>query len=222
MKEYKIKELKKVVIESRTLREVLLKFDRNDSAASYRVLNKLLNEWNIDFSHFLNKSQMTKEMFSQGALIKKKNEEIFCKNSSVARNTVKKRLIDEEKIKYVCNKCNQDEMWNGEKMSLILDHINGVRNDNRIENLRFLCPNCNSTLPTHCRGSEGLVKKENIDKRKIKKDYASRPNNRKITNRPDRKELEDMLKTMSYCAVGRKYGISDNAVRKWAKTYGII
>jgi hypothetical protein len=38
----------------------------------------------------------------------------------------------------------------GKKMSLILDHINGVYNDNRIENLRIVCPNCNATLPTHC------------------------------------------------------------------------
>jgi hypothetical protein len=38
----------------------------------------------------------------------------------------------------------------GKKMSLILDHINGVNNDNRIENIRIVCPNCNATLDTHC------------------------------------------------------------------------
>jgi hypothetical protein len=35
-------------------------------------------------------------------------------------------------------------------LSLILDHINGVNNDNRIENIRIVCPNCNATLDTHC------------------------------------------------------------------------
>ena len=35
-------------------------------------------------------------------------------------------------------------------MSLILDHINGVRDDNRLENLRIVCPNCAATLETHC------------------------------------------------------------------------
>jgi hypothetical protein len=43
----------------------------------------------------------------------------------------------------------QGEEWVGKKMSLILDHINGVNNDNRIEN-RIVCPNCNATLDTHC------------------------------------------------------------------------
>jgi len=42
---------------------------------------------------------------------------------------------------------------------------------------------------------------------------------RKVLNRPSQSELEDMLRTMSYCAVGRKYGVSDNAVRKWERAY---
>jgi 5-methylcytosine-specific restriction endonuclease McrA len=45
--------------------------------------------------------------------------------------------------------CSQDEYWMGKKISLILDHINGINDDNRIDNLRILCPNCNSTLDTN-------------------------------------------------------------------------
>jgi hypothetical protein len=45
-------------------------------------------------------------------------------------------------------------------MSLILDHINGVNNDNRIENIRIVCPNCNATLDTHC----GKIRVKNIKK----------------------------------------------------------
>ena len=51
-----------------------------------------------------------------------------------------------------CELCGQGEEWNGKHMSLILDHINGNPNDNRLENLQIVCPNCNATLPTHCRG----------------------------------------------------------------------
>jgi 5-methylcytosine-specific restriction endonuclease McrA len=44
--------------------------------------------------------------------------------------------------------CGQQPMWNGKQLVLILDHINGINNDNRLENLRLLCPNCNSQTPT--------------------------------------------------------------------------
>ena len=55
------------------------------------------------------------------------------------------------------------------KISLILDHINGVHNDNRITNLRFVCPNCNATLDTHCGKNK---KHEKINKHtNNKKDY---------------------------------------------------
>ena len=49
-----------------------------------------------------------------------------------------------------CELCGQDELWRGRPMSLILDHINGVPTDNRLENLRIVCPNCAATLETHC------------------------------------------------------------------------
>ena len=73
---------------------------------------------------------------------------------------MKNRLYDEGLKERKCELCGQDENWYGKKMSLILDHINGVNNDSRIENLRILCPNCNATLPTHCRGIKHMSKNE--------------------------------------------------------------
>jgi hypothetical protein len=49
-----------------------------------------------------------------------------------------------------CKLCGQDERWHGRRMSLVLDHINGVSNDTRLENLRMVCANCAATLDTHC------------------------------------------------------------------------
>ena len=49
-----------------------------------------------------------------------------------------------------CEMCGQDELWRGRRLALILDHVNGVRDDNRLENLRIVCPNCAATLDTHC------------------------------------------------------------------------
>jgi hypothetical protein len=76
-------------------------------------------------------------------------ESVLVENSTYARRALKKRLRAQNLIKYECAICGSDEMWHGKIMPLILDHINGVNNDNRIENLRFVCSNCDSQLPTY-------------------------------------------------------------------------
>jgi 5-methylcytosine-specific restriction endonuclease McrA len=59
------------------------------------------------------------------------------------------RVLKENVIKYQCAECGMFDKWNGKKIILQLDHINGVNNDNRVENLRFLCPNCHSQTKTY-------------------------------------------------------------------------
>ena len=66
------------------------------------------------------------------------------------RSCVKKRIIKENIIKYECSECNIGRIWRGKKLSLHLDHINGDGWDHRLENLRFLCPNCHSQTETYC------------------------------------------------------------------------
>jgi hypothetical protein len=205
--------------QSKTLREILLFFERNQSSTSYKTLRKYLNEWNIDTSHLLNRSETAKKLYADGELFKRNDNEIFIENSTVSRATVKKRIIDGGLLTYKCEGCGQDENWKGKKMSLILDHKNGVRNDNRLSNLRFLCPNCNATLETHCLGHSGVERKKNKNKKNItKREYQPRVSNRKVI-RPSKEELKKLINTFSFCAIGRKYGVSDNAVRKWVKYY---
>jgi len=135
----------------------------------------------------------------------------------------------------------------GNKISLILDHINGVHDDNRIENLRILCPNCNAALPTHAGNNhkKKRVKKTCVDcgvgvsksakrciscsnknkgynppKKKADPNWRERPNpSRRVVNRPHHKQLLKEIEDLGYSATGRKYGVSDNAVRKWVKSY---
>lgn len=76
-------------------------------------------------------------------------ESVMVENSTYARGPLKKRIMAEELIPYVCDCCGIGPEWCGKPMPLILDHINGVNNDNRLENLRFVCSNCDTQLDTY-------------------------------------------------------------------------
>ena len=77
------------------------------------------------------------------------DELVFAENSSYNRNSIKRRILKNNLIDYNCSICKTDPEWMGKPMVLILDHINGVNNDNRIDNLRFVCSNCDSQLDTY-------------------------------------------------------------------------
>ena len=65
-----------------------------------------------------------------------------------SRASIRKIIIKDNLIEYKCSECNI-QTWNNKSLSLHLDHINGIGNDNRLENLRFLCPNCHSQTETY-------------------------------------------------------------------------
>ena len=69
-------------------------------------------------------------------------------NKITTRAGIRKRIIKENLIKYACNECGLNE-WKGQKLALHLDHIDGDRWNHRLENLRFLCPNCHSLTETY-------------------------------------------------------------------------
>jgi predicted RNA-binding Zn-ribbon protein involved in translation (DUF1610 family) len=207
--------LEKIVKESDTIHSVLVKMGKNTSAASYKLFHRKVEKYKIDTSHFLSRKEITAKQFKEGNLKKIPTNELFTENSIVSRKQIKNRLIAENLLEYKCCMCGNDGNWNGSKISLILDHKNGVNNDNRLKNLRFVCPNCNATLDTHCKGSKGLIPKIPKAKKLIR---ADRILCRKV-NRPDFDTLLDDVNNIGYSAAGRKYGVSDNAIRKWINRY---
>lgn len=76
-------------------------------------------------------------------------ESVLTEDSTYPRHCVKRRILEEKLLPYQCSICDSGPVWRGEPMPLILDHINGINNDHRIENLRFVCSNCDSQLPTY-------------------------------------------------------------------------
>lgn len=77
-------------------------------------------------------------------------DDILVENSTYQNiSRLKKRLLKEKKIEYKCVECGNDGDWMGKKLTLQLDHKNGIHNDNRLENLRLLCPNCHSQTETY-------------------------------------------------------------------------
>ncbi|MNM09740.1 HNH endonuclease [compost metagenome] len=74
-----------------------------------------------------------------------KLEDILVINSTYKNtNRLKDWIVREGLLKYECQECGISPEWNGKPLRLQLDHINGVNNDNRLENLRILCPNCHT------------------------------------------------------------------------------
>lgn len=111
--------------------------------SSTDVLKRRIAELQCDISHFGAQHK------GGGSLPKYTLDEILVENSTYANiSSLKKRLINEGRLEYKCEKCGISE-WLGEPLSLHLDHKNGVNNDHRQENLRFLCPNCHSQTDTY-------------------------------------------------------------------------
>ena len=133
--------LENIVLESNTLSEVLDKLNLS-KGNNYKTLYKYLKRYDISTSHFNKVGSFNKKYDIE--------KDVLIENflGHVNNKEIKKYLFDKNIKINKCELCGQDENWKGMKISLILDHINGINNDNRLENLRIVCPNCDAGLPT--------------------------------------------------------------------------
>ena len=135
--------LRKIIVESSTYSEVLIKLGVGIRGSCRKTLYKYIAKYNIDVSHFNANAIRTKKLHN---FIKIPLNKILVENSTYNSGTnIKNRLYNEGLKEHKCELCGQGENWQGKHMSLILDHIDGVPNNNKIENLKIVCPNCNAT-----------------------------------------------------------------------------
>lgn len=134
----------KLVKESYSYSDILRELGLGTTGGSSTdILKERIKELNLSISHFSRNKSANRDK------IIKPLEDIMTKNSSYKNlSSLKKRIIKEGILKYKCSVCGNNGMWNGIELILILDHINGDNTDHRKENLRFLCPNCNSQMDT--------------------------------------------------------------------------
>ena len=131
---------------STTISEVLFKlgYSVNGNSWGFSQVRKRMDDLNISMSDFKGKSAMVEKARETDLTA----DMLFKENCKHNRNCLRRFIIKNQLLPYKCACCGVVE-WNGKTLSLELDHINGINNDNRLENLRFLCPNCHSQTTTY-------------------------------------------------------------------------
>lgn len=194
------------------------------SGFQWSHIKSRVKKYKIDTSHFTHKSR---KPFLRS---KKSAEEILIKterSKGRADGRQLKRACLESGLKYKCQICNLKPIWNKKKLTLEIDHINGDWSDNKLKNLRFLCPNCHSQTTT-C--SKNKTKRENnckncgkqigLKAKKCRKCASIDLKKIKRKTKIDWPSDQDMLKMKKYYSnveIGKKLGISETSVRKRIK-----
>lgn len=227
---YKIdsKKFLEIVNSSNTFTEIIKRCGLENKGGNINTVKRRIKKENINIPHIkTGRDHNSGKIYLQQRISKEcALNKIFIENSYTSKNTVKKLIKRYNLKKYICSECNLTNNWNDKPLSLQLDHINGINNDNRVENLRWMCPNCHSQTETYCGKSSrkkyncNICSKETTGCGKICRECHSL-NLRKV-ERPSKEILELEIKENSMVSLGKKYKVSDNTIRKWCKYYKIV
>ena len=140
---FSIEELKQIVQTCNSYKELLIKLGYHSrNGNSYKTVKKRIETNNIDTTHFQDYHS-----------IKRTEENIFIENSTATQAVLRRWYLKGNYTPYQCSICGLPAEWQGKPLVLTLDHINGINTDDRLENLRWVCPNCDRQLPTYSRGA---------------------------------------------------------------------
>jgi hypothetical protein len=142
-------EMKNALETSRSIRQALNKVGLKPAGGNYYTAYRLIEELNMDTSHMAGQGW---NIGDKAGLLKRDTiplEEILVRNSTYrATDLLRKKLLKSGHKKSFCEGCKRD-IWNGRPIPLELEHVNGIITDNRLENLKILCPNCHAQTTTY-------------------------------------------------------------------------
>ena len=171
--------------------------------------------------------------FKQKIPEKRSEENIFIEKSSASQKTLRDWYKKKEYSPYKCSICGQPPLWNNKELTLILDHINGINNDDRLENLRWVCPNCNQQLETtgfknqnrkiHAKKYYCVDCGKEIFKGSVR--CTACEAKRKTISLEEmpvsKEELKNLIRNMPFTVIGKKFSVTDNAIRKWCDKFNL-
>lgn len=204
--------------------QVLRKLGHHVGTSNFKILKRKINEYGLSISHFTFKP--AKPAKRRPSLT---NKDVFKKDSPRSSKTIKRAAFRSGFLSDECAKCGIGSEWQGESLTLHLDHINGDNSDNRVENLRILCPNCHSQTNTFAgrnkKSKPPKVTNECLDcgieiYHDAKRCLSCHNKSQEKVDWPSVEKLITMVAETNYSAVGRKLGVSDNAVRKRIRKHG--
>ena len=220
-----IEQLKQYVKESTSIKELQVKLGYSPNSGVTKTIKDFCQRNNISLEHFTSLSKSS---------IKRSPENIFVENSSASQTVLREWYTKGKYTEYCCAICGQGPVWQNKPLSLTLDHINGINTDDRLENLRWVCPNCDRQLETF--GSKNNKKPRANAAEKFYCQNCGKEISRGSTHcaacyglsqrkkqRPDINTLKQILieNNGNFSAVGRLYKVSDNTIRHWCKEYDL-
>lgn len=217
---YTKEEMQKIVDESSSIKEAKTKLGLYSEGGNRSTLWRVFKEYEIDLS----KLEQKRKLFLKEQRSRMHFEQttadglVFCENSKINRAAVKSRIIKNHLMEYKCRDCGNIGWWNNKPLTLQLEHINGIPNDNRLENLCFLCPSCHSQTDTY---SGKKLKKEKHFVPKEKRWRNSSISQRKLSEENVLYILQHKDE-ISMLQMSKMFGVSDKTIAKIIKNNGYI
>ena len=147
-----------------SVRAVLQRLGLHPTGANYKTMSAAFARLGLDTSHFLGQAHLRggKHRWTSRLPL---STILVVDSGYTSLRTLKRRLIADGMLEPRCSECGLSE-WQGSRLCLVLDHINGNPRDHRLENLRMLCPNCNSQTSTFAGRNKRGRSVRNMDRKR--------------------------------------------------------